>query len=333
MRKIISSALQTIYLIRLSSSSGLRSGRLRRSGRPRSRSWHGRVRYAIVEVIAGVITGITGIVATVVMSATRITAGFTAAAILSGSGELNLCLTWIETGELFTGHRIDCTDLGKARRQNAELDRNQNLLLAGDAEGDDQIGFDGPIGADGQVTAHIVGGQTGLAGRVAKFREPRKVSRIQGGWDTQFKEIGQRHGIGCLGDVHLCANRERNFMIEAVTEQKVQANLYVPGYRHVLRSEQRRSQAPFVAAGCVRIDQFFGISTIRSHHHDVFPIGILYKVPSGNGRIDVQFQVTGISRILRIEEFFTANINDPLQPVASGNCRGKALVGNRLDPL
>ena len=93
--------------------------------------------------------------------------GFTVAAILSGSSKLGLGLARIETGELFTGHRIDCTDLGKARRQNAELDRNQDLLLAGDAEGDDQIGFDGPIGADGQVTAHIVGGQTGLAGRVA----------------------------------------------------------------------------------------------------------------------------------------------------------------------
>ena len=103
------------------------------------------------------------------MSATRITAGFTAAAIVCRTGELSLCLTRIETGKLFTGHRIDCTDLGKARRQNAELDRNQDFLLAGDAESDDQIGFDGPIGADGQITAHVVGGQTGLAGWIAQF--------------------------------------------------------------------------------------------------------------------------------------------------------------------
>ena len=157
-----------------------------------------------VIVVAAGIAGLTGIAA---------------AAIFSGSGELSLCLLRIETGEFLTGHRIDCTDLGKARRQNAELDRNQNLLLAGDAEGDDQIGFDGPIGADGQVTAHIVGGQSCFAGRVAQFRKPRKMCRIQGGWDTQFKEIGQRHGIGCLGDIYLGANRERNFMIEPVTEQ------------------------------------------------------------------------------------------------------------------
>ena len=157
-----------------------------------------------VIVVAAGIAGLTGIAA---------------AAIFSGSGELSLCLLRIETGEFLTGHRIDCTDLGKARGQNAELNRNQNFLLAGNAERDDQIGFDGSIGTDGQITAHVVGCQTGFAGRVAQFRKPRKVSRIQGGWDTQFKEIGQCHRIGCLCNVHSGANRKRNFMIEPVTEQ------------------------------------------------------------------------------------------------------------------
>lgn len=158
------------------------------------------------------------VVTVVMVSAARIATGITAASILCRTCELGLCLARIETGELFTGHRIDCTDLGKARGQNAELNRNQNLLLAGDAESDDQVGLDGSIGTDGQIPAHIVGCQTSFAGRVAQFRKARKVRRIHGGRDAEFKEIGQRHGIGCLGDIYPGANRERNFMIEPVTE-------------------------------------------------------------------------------------------------------------------
>ena len=205
------------------------------------------------------------------------TANALVVSILRTSDAIAIDLIGEEAGEAVANRRDLGRKLNETSGQHAKLHGNYDFLLTGNAKGDDQICFYCAILANGEISAAVVGCQSGLAGRIAEFRKPREEGTSLSGWDAKFKEVGQDQRGSDGSDPYPGAYRKQDFMIIPVAEQQVQINYHISGDGDVLGSEDGSAPSSFVAFMGVCVQDPLRAGPIGPYYCHWISIGILYE--------------------------------------------------------
>ena len=144
-----------------------------------------------------------------VMRMCRLTSGW-----ITGTDSL-----WKETRE----GSADCISLQWCVRiacgQHAELYRHNDFLFTGQADCHNQVAGNDAVTVYIQVSAAVVGCQSGFTGGVGKLCEAREKGSVDGRRHTDFEEVGQHHWLfGCC-QVDTGAYGKYRLVITCITYQ------------------------------------------------------------------------------------------------------------------
>ena len=203
-----------------------------------------------------------------------------------------------------------------AGREHAELNRHDDLLFTGHADGDDQIAADTAVVIDRQVAAAVVGSQTRFAGGVRQLREARQEGAVHGRRHADLKEVGKYQRLRLVSDVDIGTDCEDRIVVAGVGNQEIKLDDHVAGDGDVLRTEDRRTHAALVAAVGFRVQQPFRIVAVGADYAQIFSFAVLQKSGAGNTCADVQLQIGRIVDIVRVKTPLASYIYNSLYSAA-----------------
>ena len=145
----------------------------------------------------------------------------------------------------------------KAGRKDAELDRDDDLFFAADAERDDQVAAYPTVRVDGQISSAVVGRKSGFACGIAELREPRQERGVRDGRHTDLEKVCKYQRLTGIRDIDGRGDGEYRFAPAAVGKQQIQFNDHIAGDGDILCTEDRRTHALVIAFAGFRVQQFF----------------------------------------------------------------------------
>jgi hypothetical protein len=80
------------------------------------------------------------------------------------------------------------------------------------------------IGADGQISAAIICGETSFAVSIAEFRESWKEGRIDCAWHADLEEIRENQRLRSGSDIYFRTACKGSLAIIPVTDEQVKEN-------------------------------------------------------------------------------------------------------------
>lgn len=216
--------------------------------------------------------------------------------------------------------------------ENAELNRNNDLLFTGYAQCDDQIRADFAVGIDRQIPAETVCGKTCVTAEIAKLCKSRKGCCLMNGRHAHFEETCENERGGGGSDIDICGYRECNFSAAVIHENQIQRDRHFTGNIDALRTEDRSSFAFTVAFRSVSIKNSFGKCAVRTDDF-YFSVLIVDETRSGNSSVCFDRKICAVVDIIRIKMLSAGDAGDADQTETIRYRRGKPLACDSFQSL